>query len=327
VPVGAAMNAAPNHLLRRLGAVLGGFLGLFLLSSLAVALLHGRHGGRLGLSGEGIIAVVPLEGEIVRCDDFVDTLRELGNDADVSAVVVRIDSPGGGVAPSQEMYAAVRDLAAKKPVVASLGSIAASGGYYVASATDEIVASPGSLTGSIGVILSLTNVSGLLEKLGVQADVLKAGARKDMGSPFRALAPEDRAIFQQMLDQVHGQFIEAVAAGRKMDVEQMRKLADGRVYTGQQAKELGLVDRLGGLQDAVHVAATRAGLTGEPNVETRRPSHRPWWLRAVVGQEADAALDSGLGALLRSVGALKDGAGPGFGMLWRMPLVTEGLRS
>ena len=317
MPVGAAMNAAPNHFLRRLGAVLGGFLGLFLLSSLAVALLHGRHGGRLGLSGEGIVAVVPLEGEIVRCDDFVDTLRELGNDAGVSAVVVRIDSPGGGVAPSQEMYAAVRDLAAKKPVVASLGSIAASGGYYVASATDEIVASPGSLTGSIGVILSLTNVSGLLEKLGVQADVLKAGARKDMGSPFRALAPEDRAIFQQMLDQVHGQFIEAVAAGRKMDVE----------YTGQQAKELGLVDRLGGLQDAVHVAATRAGLTGEPNVETRRPSHRPWWLRAVVGQEADAALDSGLGALLRSVGALKDGAGPGFGMLWRMPLVTEGLRS
>jgi len=307
--------------------LLGGFLGLFFLSSLAVALLHGRTGGRFGLGSGPVVAVVPVEGEIVRSDDFVETMRDLRDEEGVAAVVLRVDSPGGGVAPSQEMYAAVRDLAAKKPVVASLGSVAASGGYYVASATDEIVASPGSLTGSIGVILSLTNVSGLLEKIGVQPDVLKAGSRKDMGSPFRALSPEDRKVFQEMLDQVHGQFIEAVAAGRKMDVAAMRKLADGRVYTGQQAKELGLVDRLGGLQEAVRAAAARAGVEGEPEMEMRRPSRRPWWLRAVVGQEAEAPVEPPLAALL---GRLAQGVGRGGdargGLLWRAPLATDGLR-
>jgi len=311
----------------RAARLLGGFLGLFFLSSLAVSLLHGRTGGRLGLGSDRVVAVVPVEGEIARSDDFVETLQDLRDDGGVAAVVLRVNSPGGGVAPSQEMYGAIRDLAATKPVVASLGSVAASGGYYVAAAADEIVASPGTLTGSIGVIMSLTNVSGLLEKLGVQADVLKAGARKDMGSPFRALSTEDRKLFQQMLDQVHGQFIEAVAAGRKMDVETMRKLADGRVYTGQQAKELGLVDRLGGLQDAVRIAAGRAGVEGEPTVETRRPSRRPWWLRAVVGQESETPIEPSLAGLLGRLARSGGDAGTGAGdLLWLAPLATDGLR-
>ncbi|MFM7140921.1 MAG: signal peptide peptidase SppA [Alphaproteobacteria bacterium] len=310
----------------RVARLLGAFLGLFFLSSLAVGLLHGHTGGRLGLGTKSVVAVVPVEGGIVRSDDFVETLRDLRDDAGVSAVVLRVNSPGGGVAPSQEMYSAVRDLAGTKPVVASLGSVAASGGYYVASAADEIVASPGSLTGSIGVIMSLTNVSGLLDKLGVEADVLKAGSRKDMGSPFRALTPEDRKLFQEMLDQVHGQFIEAVAAGRKMDVAAMRKLADGRVFTGQQAKELGLVDRLGSLQDAVRTAAARAGVEGEPEVETRRPSRRPWWLRAAVGDEAEAPVEPLAALLGRVAGAARGARGEGRELLWRAPLATDGLR-
>jgi len=321
------LSAASPRPVVRAARLLGGFLGLFFLSSLAVSLLHGRTGGRLGLGSKPTVAVVPLEGEIVRSDDFVETLRELREDEGVAAVVLRVNSPGGGVAPSQEMFTAVRELAQAKPVVASLGSIAASGGYYVASAADEILASPGTLTGSIGVIMSLTNVSGLLGKLGVEADVLKAGSRKDMGSPFRALSAEDRKLFQEMLDQVHGQFIEAVAAGRKMDVAAMRKIADGRVYTGQQAKENGLVDRLGGLQEAVQVAATRAGIEGEPEVETRRPSRRPWWLRAVAGQEAEAPVEPALAALLGSLARAASGDPAGEGaLLWRAPLATDGLR-
>ena len=318
-----------RHPIRRAAGFLLGFFALFFLAAFAVSMMHERSAGRMSFGGERSVALVPLEGEISRSDDFVETLQDLAERPGIGAVVVRINSPGGAVAPSQEMYTAIRRLAGTKPVVASLGSVAASGGYYVASAADVIVASPGTLTGSIGVIMSLMNVEGLLGKLGVMPEVLKAGANKDMGSPFRALTPEDRAVFQTMLDQVHTQFIDAVAAGRKMDPAEARKLADGRIYSGQQAKDLGLVDELGGLEEAVRIAGERAGIPGEPNVERVSPSRRPWWLRAVLSDEVSAP--GGAGGLIGLLVALskdadRGAAGEGATLLWRMPVVTDGIR-
>ncbi|HZR83105.1 MAG TPA: signal peptide peptidase SppA [Candidatus Binatia bacterium] len=316
------------HPLRRALGFLVGFLVLFFLAALAVSLTH-DHSGRLSLGSDHSVALVPLEGEIRSSDDFVETLDDLADRGSIAAVVVRINSPGGAVAPSQEMYAAVRRLREKKPVVASLGSVAASGGYYVASAADVVVANPGTLTGSIGVILSLANVTGLLEKIGVQAEVLKAGSYKDMGSPFRPMTDEDRAAFQEMLDQVHTQFIDAVATGRKMDPADARRIANGRVYTGQQAKDLGLVDELGGVEEAVRIAASRSGITGEPTVERISPTRRPWWLRMLMSDRvaipAETSLPLGIFEWLAKA-ADRSVTGDQAPVLWRMPIATDGIR-
>ena len=238
---------------------------------------EGRLSSALALAGR--VGVVDVSGVITSSDDVVEALRDFQHAPSVKAVVVRVDSPGGGVAASQEIYHAITELRGKKPVIASLGGVAASGGYYVASACDAIVANPGSLTGSIGVIMELGNVQELLQKIGVQAEVLKAGAYKDMGSPVRPLTDEERAIFQQMIDSVHTQFIAAVADGRKMDAGKVRALADGRIYSGEQAHDLGLVDKLGGLQDAIAMAAERGGIVGEPHVSHASLGHEPWWWR------------------------------------------------
>ena len=187
--------------------------------------------------------------------------------------MLRIDSPGGGVVPSQEIYAEVLKARTegRVKIVASMGNLAASGGYYIAAATDKIVANPGTLTGSIGVIMELANVQGLLEKVGVQSVVIKSGKHKDLASPFRTMSPEERALLQDVLDDVHDQFIQAVATGRAMKVEQVRDLADGRIFTGRQARAAKLVDELGDLQDAIKLAARMVGIAGEPRVvETRK---------------------------------------------------------
>ena len=201
----------------------------------------------------------------------------------VRAVVLRVDSPGGGVAPSQEIYDAVLRVREKKPVVASLGGVAASGGYYVASGCDVIVANPGTLTGSIGVILQTGNVSELLKKVGIQGVIVKAGKFKDIGSPLREMSEEEKRLLDDLLQNVHTQFIAAISRGRKLPVEQVRQLADGRIYSGEQAHDLKLVDQLGGLRDAVQLAAERAGISGEPSwieIEKRQP---PWWWRRLTG--------------------------------------------
>ncbi len=196
---------------------------------------------------------------------------------------MRIESPGGGVAPSQEIYNAIRKLREEKPVVASLGGLAASGGYYIASACDAIVANPGTLTGSIGVIVELGNIQDLLQKIGVQPEILKAGEYKDMGSPVRPLTDVERGLFQQMIDSVHAQFISAVASGRKMDESKVRELADGRIFSGEQARAVGLVDSLGGLEDAIAIAAERAGISGEPHVSHAQLHREPWWWSLLFG--------------------------------------------
>jgi protease-4 len=219
------------------------------------------------LPGGSRVALVELEGIITDGDALVRELKEHADNTSVRAVVVRINSPGGVVAPTQEIAGAVKRLRAKgKPVVASLGSVAASGGYYVATAADRILANPGTLTGSIGVVMQMANVEGLLKKVGVDYVVVKAGRYKDVGNFARTMTPDERAILQKLLDDVHGQFIEAVVDGRKLDRDTVVAIADGRIYSGQQAFELKLVDELGGLEEAVEAAAKLAGLPPGPKV-------------------------------------------------------------
>lgn len=240
-------------------AVYAGVAGLFLLFVSSMTGPSAGAGG--GLLFGARVAVVELEGLIVNVDDLVRDLRSHRDNPAVRAVVIRINSPGGVVAPTQELHDALTRLrAAGKPVVASLGAVAASGGYYVAVAADRIYANPGTLTGSIGVIMQMANVNALLKKVGVDYVVVKAGEFKDLGSFARPMLPEERRVLQALLDDVHAQFIAAVAAGRKLDRVEVLRFADGRIFSGTQAKDLRMVDALGGLEEAVDAAATLAGL-------------------------------------------------------------------
>ncbi len=219
------------------------------------------------------VALVRIEGPILQSKDVVEELRDYLKDSSIKALVVRVDSPGGGVVPSQEIYAEMKKAAAKKKVVVSMGSVAASGGYYISAPATKIVANPGTLTGSIGVIMELPNLKGLMEKMGVKTEVVKSGRHKDIASVFRGIGPEERQILQGVMDDVHDQFISAVAESRNMSVEQARRLADGRVFTGRQAKRLKLVDELGDLQDAIRLAGALAGIKGEPDVVMKKERH------------------------------------------------------
>jgi protease-4 len=239
-----------------------------LLAGLLVVFLATALWPDLDISGEDRIALIRVEGVILDAQQTVSDLKKFGESPSVKAIVLRIDSPGGGVVPSQEIHDAVLRVRNKqnKAVVASMGTVAASGGYYIAAATDRIMANPGTLTGSIGVIMELANLEGLLKKIGVENVVVKSGRHKDIGSPFRKMSDEDRRILQSVMDDVHTQFIEAVAEGRSLDVSDVRPLADGRIFTGRQAKEIKLVDELGDLDDAIRLAADLGGIEGEPKV-------------------------------------------------------------
>lgn len=213
------------------------------------------------------VAVVEIEGIITDADVVARELREHGNNTSVRAVVLRINSPGGVVAPTQEMFGAVQRLRkAGKPVVASFGAVAASGGYYVAAAADKIYANPGTLTGSIGVVMQLANLEGLLKKVGVDYVVVKAGSYKDVGNFARTMTPEERRILQALLDDVYGQFVDAVVQGRGLDRKTVLGFADGRIYSGRQAHGLKMVDELGGLDDAIAGAAKLVGLPERPKL-------------------------------------------------------------
>jgi protease IV len=219
------------------------------------------------LPGGPRIAVVEIEGIILDGDGVVRELREHAENPAVKAVVVRVNSPGGVVGPTQEIVGSIeRVRKAGKPVVASFGSVAASGGYYVGIAADRIFANPGTLTGSIGVIMQMANVENLLKKVGVEYVVIKAGAYKDVGNFSRAMTPEERRILQALLDDVYGQFVSAVARGRGLDEATVRGFADGRIYSGRQAHALKMVDELGGFEEAVEAAAKLSGISGKPKV-------------------------------------------------------------
>jgi protease-4 len=242
-------------------------IGITLLVLLVVSLALTLFQKKVPLTSR--VALVRIEGPIIDSMDIVDEIKEHVKDRSIKAIILRIDSPGGAVGPSQEIYDEVKKASEEKHVVASMGSIAASGGYYIASAADLIFANPGTLTGSIGVIMEIPNVEGLMTKIGIKTEVIKSGRHKDMASAFRKMEKEDRDILQGVLENVHEQFIRAVAEGRKLTVEEIRPVADGRIFTGEQAKGLRLVDELGTLENAVKKAGELAGISGEPEVVSK----------------------------------------------------------
>lgn len=236
----------------------------FLLLAIVLLLAYFSGGRKFSLSDK--VAVVRLQGIIIDPTEINEQLREVGERDDVKAVVLRIDSPGGAVGPSQEIYGEVKRLSKSKVVVASMGAVAASGGYYAAVASNKIVANPGTITGSIGVIVEFINAEELLNKLGIKGYVVKSGQFKDTGSPLRGMTDAERKYLQEVVNDVNRQFVRAVASGRNLKVEDVEKIADGRIFTGAQAKELGLVDSLGGLADSIVLSAQLAGLKEKPEV-------------------------------------------------------------
>jgi len=242
--------------------VIGVILGVFLL----LILFLSRFGEEKAFALGDKIAVVNIRGMITSSRDIVEQIGTFKEDDDVKAIILRINSPGGGVGPSQEIYREILRAKEKKKIIASIESVGASGGYYVACASDVIVANPGTITGSIGVVMEFSNIEELLKKIGFRSYVIKSGKHKDIGSPLREMTPQEREILQGVIDNVHSQFVRAVAEGRNMEEGKVRQIADGRIFSGEQAKELGLVDRLGSLQDAIEIAAEMARIKGKPTV-------------------------------------------------------------
>jgi protease-4 len=240
------------------------------------------------------VAVIDIVGVISRTDTVIDQIHQYRDDQTVKAIVLRINSPGGSVAPVQEIYSELRKL--EKPIVASMGSTAASGGYYIAAIADEILANPGTLTGSIGVIMQFTKLKGLYEKIGLEQQVIKSGKFKDTGSSMRDMTDEERALLQATLDDVHNQFIDAVFEGRQAHLtrEEIVTLADGRVFSGQQAFGHKMVDQLGNLPDAIERAGELGGISGKPKVvRTKRKTSMLERLLGTTGKEnLDRLLDN-----------------------------------
>jgi protease IV len=245
----------------------GGVFIFFIFCLIALASFFSEESSGLSFSADQV-ALLSLNGVIDDSKDFIDQLKEYGNRSGVRSVVIRINSPGGGVAASQEIYQAIKKFRSetKKKVVVSMASVAASGGYYAACAADRIFANPGTITGSIGVIAEWYNYGDLLKWAKIQSVIFKTGALKDAGSATRPLTDEEKVYFQSLIGNMYGQFVSSVASSRKMKEADVRKLADGRVYTGQEAKNNGLVDELGGYQDAIAAAAKMAGISGTPKI-------------------------------------------------------------
>ena len=251
-------------------------------------LLIGRtlvQGGSIGDK----VAVIDITGAISRTQTTIEQIHQYRDDQTIKAIVLRINSPGGSVAPVQEIYGELKKL--EKPIVASMGSTAASGGYYIAAIADEILANPGTLTGSIGVIMQFTQIKGLYEKIGLEQQVVKSGKFKDTGSPVRDLTDEERELLQATLDDVHNQFIDAVFEGRQKHLtrEEIVALADGRIFSGQQALEHKLVDQLGNLPDAIDRAGELGGIEGKPKVVRRE--RKTSMLERILGTTGKENLD------------------------------------
>ncbi len=248
-----------------------------LLASLLFQLLSTFRGESGFLSNREKIGVINIRGVIANSQELVEQVELFAKDDRIRAVLVRIDSPGGAVAPSQEIYTAIKELRKKKKVVASLGSVAASGGYMIACAADKIVANPGTITGSISVIMYFANAEDLMKKIGITASVVKSGKYKDIGSPTRAMRPDEKQILQTLVDDIYDQFIGTVSTDRKMPKEDVKQLADGRVFSGRQAATLKLVDYLGDRTYAVRLAAQMAGLKGSPDLVYAKKKELSFW--------------------------------------------------
>ncbi|MCJ7774144.1 MAG: signal peptide peptidase SppA [Desulfobacterales bacterium] len=209
------------------------------------------------------VGVIEISGIITDARNVIYSLKQFREDDSIKAIVLRIESPGGGVGPSQEIYREIRKTIKSKKVIASLGAVAASGGYYAAAGADGIVANPGTITGSIGVIMSYTNFREVLNKIGLVPVVIKSGEFKDIGSPVREMTDREQKLLKGFVDTVHGQFVSAIIEGRKIDRSKVEAIADGRIFSGEEAKTLGLVDRLGNMEDAVEWAGHLGGIKGK----------------------------------------------------------------
>ena len=230
------------------------------LTTISVLILRGWI---VPVSFSNKIGVVPIEGIISSSLEITSQIEKFRKDDSIKAIILRINSPGGAVAPTQEIYREVKKTVKEKRVIASIGSIAASGGYYIACAADKIIASPGAITGSIGVIMSFVQIEKLLQKLGIKLEALKSGEFKDLGAPYRDMTEKERRLINDMLMEVKEQFVKAVAESRHLSIQEVEKIADGRILLGSQAKRLGLVDELGNFQDAIELAKKLANIKGE----------------------------------------------------------------
>ncbi len=248
--------------------------------------------GDTGLAWGDRVAVIEVNGLIADDTEYLEQIRRFRRDPSVKGYLVAINSPGGVVGPSQSLYREVKRLREDGiPVVATIGAVGASGGYYVALAADSIFALPGSITGSIGVIMEYPEVSALMEKVGVDVQVVKSAEYKDVGSPFRPLSSTDRQILEGLVTDVYHQFVETVVEERKLPVDEARRLADGRIYSGRQALEYGLIDRIGNLQDALAAVGRMAGLGEDPQI-VRPPNEEFTLLDLLLGRGATASLSN-----------------------------------
>ncbi len=249
--------------------LVGALAGVFFLLSLFLASILGLN-GKIAKSDK--IAIINIESIITQSSNTVRQIKKYADDKSIKAIVLRIDSPGGGVAPSQEIYSEILKVRknSNKIVVTSMGNLAASGGYYIACASDKIVANPGTLTGSIGVIMTFSNIEELMKKIGLKTEIIKSGEFKDIGSPMREFTEKEKKLLQGVIDDVYDQFVNAVSVGRSIAVQKVKELSDGRIFTGRQAFEIGLVDKLGSLEEAIKLAAELVGIEGKPKIVSEK---------------------------------------------------------
>lgn len=245
-------------------AILTVYLSTILISLIFGLSISGSKGEKIGL--------IKVEGIIVSSGTFIDQIKRVKDNDSLKALLIRIDSPGGAVTPAQEIYSEIKKFKeeTKRKVVVSMANTAASGGYYIACPADRIMANPGTITGSIGVITRMANLKGLFEKVGYEEMVIKSGKYKDIGSSSREMTNEEKEILQDMVDDIHDQFIDAVSESRRIEKEKVQEIADGRIFTGRQAREINLIDDLGTFEDAIMLAAELAGIPGKPKVVTLR---------------------------------------------------------
>ena len=265
------------------------FVGALVAAAVGVYFMASWYSGGEVVIGDAV-AVVDIIGPIYYSRGKVDEILSYRDDDNIKAVVLFVNSPGGGVAASQTLYHAVLQVREVKPVVVAMASVAASGGYYVACAADSILAESGTITGSIGVIASYLRTEELYEKVGLDRTVIKSGRYKDVGSPHRKITEEEREYLQEIMDSAYDQFVRAVSDGRGMPMSEVLGLAEGRIYTGEQALDAGLIDGIGSYQDAVDMAARMGGIEGDPDVVKRR--RRRSLFERIFGESATRALET-----------------------------------
>lgn len=267
------------------GCLIGLVIGV-VLTTVIVCLLSGSEWFKGSRVGE-----IEITGTILGSRSTLKSLKQFRKDPTIKAILLRIDSPGGAVAPSQEIYMEVRRTTAVKPVVVSMGSVAASGAFYIASAATRILADPGTLTGSIGVIIHLPNMQGLFDKIGYKTTTIKSGQFKDIGDPDRPMTPAEQALLQSTIDATYNQFVRDVSRARSLPEADVRKIADGRIILGEDALKLKLIDQIGNYEDALREAGRLGGIKGEPEVEKAKKSESSL-LDLLIGSKASETLNN-----------------------------------